>query len=164
VAAARRPHIRVDIVLRALPRRAAYACEWLADILGLVSCLWLVVYGASAAWKSQQSAALSIKTLVMPEWWFLGAAAGLLRAARDRVRLSHASARQRRGRAARRRGERGMIGWVGAAWLLLAGSTALLSSACRSRSRSSPSTCSAPGSGSAASPAWPSSRGTASAR
>ena len=64
-------HIRVDIVLRALPRRAAYGCEWLADILGFVSCLWLVVYGASAAWKSQQSAALSIKTLVMPEWWFL---------------------------------------------------------------------------------------------
>ena len=64
-------HIRVDIFLRALPKRAAYACEWLADILGLVSCLWLVVYGASAAWKSQQSAALSIKTLVMPEWWFL---------------------------------------------------------------------------------------------
>ena len=64
-------HIRVDIVLRALPRRAAYGCEWLADTLGLVSCLWLVVYGASAAWKSQQSAALSIKTLVMPEWWFL---------------------------------------------------------------------------------------------
>jgi len=64
-------HIRVDIVLRALPKRAAYACEWIADVLGLVSCLWLVVYGSSAAWKSQQSAALSIKTLVMPEWWFL---------------------------------------------------------------------------------------------
>jgi len=64
-------HIRVDIVLRALPKRTAYACEWLADVLGLMSCLWLVVYGASAAWKSQQSAALSIKTLVMPEWWFL---------------------------------------------------------------------------------------------
>ena len=64
-------HIRVDIILRALPKRSAYACEWLADVLCLVSCLWLVVYGASAAWKSQQSAALSIKTLVMPEWWFL---------------------------------------------------------------------------------------------
>jgi TRAP-type C4-dicarboxylate transport system permease small subunit len=64
-------HIRVDIVLRALPVRAAYACEWIADVLGLASCLWLVVYGASAAWQSQQSAALSIKTLVMPEWWFL---------------------------------------------------------------------------------------------
>jgi TRAP-type C4-dicarboxylate transport system permease small subunit len=64
-------HIRVDIVLRALPRRAAYLCEWLADILGLVSCLWLVVYGTTAAWQSEQSAALSIKTLVMPEWWFM---------------------------------------------------------------------------------------------
>ena len=64
-------HIRVDIVLRALPARAAYACEWLADVLGLFACAWIVVYGASAAWKSQQSAALSIKTLVMPEWWFL---------------------------------------------------------------------------------------------
>jgi len=64
-------HIRVDIVLRVLPARIAYGCEWVADVLGLASCLWLVVYGGSAAWKSQQSAALSIKTLVMPEWWFL---------------------------------------------------------------------------------------------
>ena len=29
------------------------------------------VYGSSATWSSKQSAALSIKTLVMPEWWFL---------------------------------------------------------------------------------------------
>jgi TRAP-type C4-dicarboxylate transport system permease small subunit len=64
-------HIRVDIVLRALPKRAAYACEWIADVLGLVSCLWLVAYGSSAAWKSLQSDAQSIKTLVLPEWWFL---------------------------------------------------------------------------------------------
>ncbi len=64
-------HIRVDIVLRALPPRVAYACEWIADVLGLASCLWLVVYGSSATWSSEQSAALSIKTLVMPEWWFL---------------------------------------------------------------------------------------------
>jgi TRAP-type transport system small permease protein len=64
-------HIRVDIVLRALPRRAAYACEWIADAIGLASCCWLVVYGGSAAWKSLRSEALSIKTLVMPEWWFL---------------------------------------------------------------------------------------------
>ena len=64
-------HIRVDILLRALPPRAAYACEWIADVLGLAACLWLVVYGSSAAWKSQQSGALSIKTLVMPEWWIL---------------------------------------------------------------------------------------------
>ncbi len=64
-------HIRVDIVLRALPKRVAYACEWIADAIGLASCCWLVVYGGSAAWKSLQSRSLSIKTLVMPEWWFL---------------------------------------------------------------------------------------------
>jgi TRAP-type C4-dicarboxylate transport system permease small subunit len=64
-------HIRVDIVLRVLPKRTAYACEWIADVLGLVSCLWLVGYGSKAAWSSAESGALSIKTLVMPEWWFL---------------------------------------------------------------------------------------------
>ena len=64
-------HIRVDIVLRVLPKRTAYACEWVADTIGLVACGWLVVYGSSAAWKSARSSALSIKTLVMPEWWFL---------------------------------------------------------------------------------------------
>ena len=64
-------HIRVDIVLRALPRKVAYGCEWVADALGFVCCLWLVFYGASAAFKSFSSDALSIKTLVMPEWWFL---------------------------------------------------------------------------------------------
>jgi TRAP-type C4-dicarboxylate transport system permease small subunit len=64
-------HIRVDIVLRALPRRVAYACEWVADVLAIVACAWIVVYGATAAWKSARDGALSIKTLVMPEWWFL---------------------------------------------------------------------------------------------
>jgi TRAP-type C4-dicarboxylate transport system permease small subunit len=64
-------HIRVDIVLRVLPARIAYGCEWIADVLGLAACLWLVVYGSSAAWQSYRGAALSIKTLVMPEWWFL---------------------------------------------------------------------------------------------
>ncbi|MGZ8259286.1 MAG: TRAP transporter small permease [Caldimonas sp.] len=64
-------HIRVDIVLRALPARLAYACEWIADVLGLLACCWMVVYGGSAAWRSWRDGALSIKTLVMPEWWFL---------------------------------------------------------------------------------------------
>jgi TRAP-type C4-dicarboxylate transport system permease small subunit len=64
-------HIRVDILLRALPSTAAYACEWIADVLGLGCCLWLVWYGFAAAARSHAAQALSIKTLVMPEWWFL---------------------------------------------------------------------------------------------
>ena len=64
-------HIRVDIVLRVLPRGIAYACEWISDALGFACCCWLVLYGASAAKKSFLADALSIKTLVMPEWWIL---------------------------------------------------------------------------------------------
>ena len=64
-------HIRVDIVLRVLPRRIAYACEWIADVLGLACCAWMVWYGTAAAGRSLAAGSLSIKTLVMPEWWFL---------------------------------------------------------------------------------------------
>ena len=64
-------HIRVDILLRALPRKIAYASEWLSDSLGFICCLWMVWYGSAAALNSMQAGAQSIKTLVMPEWWFL---------------------------------------------------------------------------------------------
>ncbi len=64
-------HIRVDIVLRILPPRWAYACEWISDALGFTCCLWMVWYGSAVAGKSLADHALSIKTLVMPEWWFL---------------------------------------------------------------------------------------------
>ena len=64
-------HIRVDIVLRVLPLRWAYACEWIADALGFGCCLWMVAYGAKATWQSLVNGSLSIKTLVMPEWWFM---------------------------------------------------------------------------------------------
>lgn len=64
-------HIRVDIVLRVLPRRAAYVCEWIADGLGFACCLWMVWYGSAASLRSWGGNALSIKTLVMPEWWFM---------------------------------------------------------------------------------------------
>ena len=64
-------HIRVDIVLRVLPPRVAYGCEWVGDIAGFLCCLWLVWYGSAATFRSYSASAQSIKTLVMPEWWFL---------------------------------------------------------------------------------------------
>ena len=33
-------HIRVDIVLRAIPARLAYGCEWLSDVMALCSIVW----------------------------------------------------------------------------------------------------------------------------
>ena len=64
-------HIRIDIVLRALPYRAGWLLEWLGDALGLACCLFFVWYGARVALASFANGALSIKTLVMPEWWLM---------------------------------------------------------------------------------------------
>jgi TRAP-type transport system small permease protein len=64
-------HIRVDILLQALPPRVAWALEWVSDILGLACCLFITWYGAKAAWASYAAGALNIKTLVTPEWWAL---------------------------------------------------------------------------------------------
>jgi TRAP-type transport system small permease protein len=66
-------HIRVDIVLRALPNRVAYSMEWMADVAGLVCALYFVWYGWRVASASYDAAAISLKTLVLPEWWMLAA-------------------------------------------------------------------------------------------
>jgi TRAP-type C4-dicarboxylate transport system permease small subunit len=64
-------HIRVDILLRALPDRAGWLLEWVSDILGLICCLYFIWYGGRVVAESFTSGALSIKTLIMPEWWLL---------------------------------------------------------------------------------------------
>ena len=64
-------HIRVDIVLRAVPPRLGWVFEWVADALGLFCCLVIAWSGARATFASFKSGALSIKTLVTPEWWML---------------------------------------------------------------------------------------------
>jgi TRAP-type transport system small permease protein len=64
-------HIRIDIVLRALPERVGWLLEWVGDVIGLVCCMVFVWYGASVAAASLFDGAVSIKTLVLPEWWLL---------------------------------------------------------------------------------------------
>jgi TRAP-type C4-dicarboxylate transport system permease small subunit len=64
-------HIRVDIVLRAIPKRAAWYCEWIADVLALACCLVMVAYGTRMTWASFKSGAMTIKTMITPEWWLL---------------------------------------------------------------------------------------------
>ena len=64
-------HIRVDIVLRAVPPRLGWVFEWISDSLGLVCCLMIAWYGARAALASFKAGSMSIKTLVTPEWWML---------------------------------------------------------------------------------------------
>ena len=64
-------HIRVDIVLRALPIRVAWLLEWLGDIVGLLCCLYFVWYGYLITFASYSAGSINIKTLVTPEWWTL---------------------------------------------------------------------------------------------
>jgi TRAP-type C4-dicarboxylate transport system permease small subunit len=64
-------HIRVDILLRAIPRQLAWYCEWLCDALALACCVVMVIYGSHMTLASKAAGSLSIKTLVTPEWWLL---------------------------------------------------------------------------------------------
>ncbi len=64
-------HIRVDVVLRVIPKRAGWACELACDAIALACCATLTVYSARAAIASARAGSMSIKTLVTPEWWLL---------------------------------------------------------------------------------------------
>lgn len=64
-------HIRVDILLRALPAKAGWTCEWLCDAIALACCLCVVIFATRATWESYSQGSITIKTLVLPEWWTL---------------------------------------------------------------------------------------------
>lgn len=64
-------HIRVDILLRAIPRHVAWYFEWVCDVLAFVCCLAMVYYGLKGTIASYQANAMTIKTLITPEWWLL---------------------------------------------------------------------------------------------
>jgi TRAP-type C4-dicarboxylate transport system permease small subunit len=64
-------HIRVDIILRALPIRMAWLLEWIGDIVGFFCCLYFVWYGSLITIASYNAGSINIKTLITPEWWTL---------------------------------------------------------------------------------------------
>jgi len=64
-------HIRVDILLRAVPKRLGWSFEWIVDALALACCATITYYGARAALASWKAGSMSIKTLITPEWWLL---------------------------------------------------------------------------------------------
>jgi TRAP-type transport system small permease protein len=62
-------HIRIDILLRMMPPKLAWVLEWMGDIVGIVCCAFFVWYGVRVTLASYASGSISIKTLIMPEWW-----------------------------------------------------------------------------------------------
>ena len=123
-------HIRVDIVLRALPRALAWGLEWVGDALGLFCCLYFVWYGAGVAAESYLDRRALDQDPDHAGMVDAGAAAGRLRAARRRVPVPHAPACPCDARAARRRRlgrlTPAAMSWQLAALLLLGGSTVLI--------------------------------------
>ena len=64
-------HIRVDVLLRAMPRRLAWYCEWVADMLALACCIVIAFYGLKAVLSSNAIDGMVVKALSVPEWWLL---------------------------------------------------------------------------------------------
>lgn len=64
-------HIRIDIVLRAVPRRFAWHCEWAVDLIALACCAVIAYYGVMAVLSSHAIGGMVVKVLSVPEWWLL---------------------------------------------------------------------------------------------
>ncbi|MDT3686097.1 MAG: TRAP transporter small permease [Pseudorhodoplanes sp.] len=64
-------HVRLDLVLSAIPRRLAWLMEAAGDVFGFVVCLGMVYYGFLMTSEAWQLGSITIKNLVFPEWWLL---------------------------------------------------------------------------------------------
>jgi TRAP-type C4-dicarboxylate transport system permease small subunit len=64
-------HVRIDLLIDAVPMRIARLMEAGADLLGLVVCLVFVWYGTAVTYESARLGSITIKNLVFPEWWLL---------------------------------------------------------------------------------------------
>lgn len=64
-------HVRVEVLLQALPRGLAVFLEALADLTGLAVCAVLLRYGIAIVEDARAIGGLVIKSLVFPEWWIL---------------------------------------------------------------------------------------------
>lgn len=64
-------HVRVDVLIAAVPARVAYVMEVVADLVGLAASLALVWFGYLAFAEAYASQTMIYKTLTMAWWWFL---------------------------------------------------------------------------------------------
>ena len=64
-------HIRIDVLLRAIPRRLAWYCEWAVDAIALACCCVIALYGVKAVLSSHAINGMVVKVLSVPEWWLL---------------------------------------------------------------------------------------------
>lgn len=64
-------HVRLDLLLRSLPKAAGWAAEWLVDMVGVATCATLTLAGWRILLASQANGNVVIKTIAFTEWWLL---------------------------------------------------------------------------------------------
>jgi TRAP-type C4-dicarboxylate transport system permease small subunit len=64
-------HVRLDLVLTAVPRSVAWIFEAAGDIVGFAVCLAMIRYGTLMTLDAWKSGSITIKNLIFPEWWLL---------------------------------------------------------------------------------------------
>lgn len=94
-------HVRVDLLLRGLPRRAGRWAEAATDVIGFAASAGLLYYALMVARTSFRENARVIKILNIPEWWVYavvvaGAALLMIEFVR-RIRLAWAAGPHRDG-------------------------------------------------------------------
>jgi TRAP-type C4-dicarboxylate transport system permease small subunit len=65
----RNEHVRLDMLLGAVPRTAARLLDAAADLVGIAVSLVFVWYGVRVIADSRALGSMVFKTLVFPEWW-----------------------------------------------------------------------------------------------
>lgn len=62
-------HVRVDLLVKGVPKALGRLLEGLADLVGLVASAVLLYYALAVAAASARGGARLIKILIIPEWW-----------------------------------------------------------------------------------------------
>jgi TRAP-type C4-dicarboxylate transport system permease small subunit len=65
----RNEHVRLDVLLITLPKRAALVLERCADVVGMMICSVFIWYSAKLILDSARLNSMVVKTLSIPEWW-----------------------------------------------------------------------------------------------
>ena len=64
-------HVRMDMILKAMPPAAAWVLELVTDAIAVATCAALTVASANAALASAAQGSLVFKIFVYPEWWMI---------------------------------------------------------------------------------------------
>lgn len=65
----RNEHVRLDVLMLALPPRVARVLERCANLLGVAICVVFVWFGGKLVLDSAHLGSMMVKTLAIPEWW-----------------------------------------------------------------------------------------------